>query len=102
MPKIEMKDMVVLLPGIMGSVLQKNGQDIWNISVDALWRGTREIVSRRSLLEELTLQEDDPNRDYLDDGIRATGLIQDARLVPGFFKVDGYSYIRNQLNKDFQ
>ncbi len=101
MPKIEMKDMVVLLPGVMGSVLQKNGEDIWNISVEALWRGTREIVSRRSLLEELTLQEDYPERDYLDDGIRATGLIQDARLVPGFFKVDGYSYIRNQLIKDF-
>ena len=101
MPKIEMKDMVVLLPGVMGSVLQKNGEDIWNISVEALWRGTREIVSRRSLLEELTLQEDYPERDYLDDGIRTTGLIQDARLVPGFFKVDGYSYIRNQLIKDF-
>ena len=101
MPKIEMKDMVVLLPGVMGSVLQKNGEDIWNISVEALWRGTREIVSRRSLLEELTLQEDYPERDYLDDGIRATNLIQDARLVPGFFKVDGYSFIRTQLIKDF-
>ncbi|MEW6496388.1 MAG: alpha/beta fold hydrolase, partial [Cyanobacteriota bacterium] len=74
---------------------------IWNISVEALWKVTREVVSRRSLLEELTLQEDDPERDYLDDGIRATGLIQDARLVPGFFKVDGYSFIRNQLINDF-
>ncbi len=101
MPKIEMKDMVVLLPGVMGSVLQRNGEDIWNISVEALWKVTREVVSRRSLLEELTLQEDDPERDYLDDGIRATNLIQDARLVPGFFKVDGYSYIRTQLIKDF-
>lgn len=101
MPKIEMKDIVVLLPGVMGSVLQKNGEDIWNISVEALWKATREVVSRRSLLEELTLQEDDPERDYLDDGIRATGLIQDARLVPGFFKVDGYSFIRTQLIKDF-
>jgi len=100
-PKIEMKDMVVLLPGVMGSVLQKNGEDIWNISVEALWKVTREVVSRRSSLEELTLQEDDPERDYLDDGIRATNLIQDARLVPGFFKVDGYSFIRTQLIKDF-
>ncbi|GET35853.1 alpha/beta fold hydrolase [Microseira wollei] len=101
MPKIEMKDMVVLLPGIMGSVLQKDGKDIWNISTEAIWRGTCEVVSRGSLFEELTLQEDDPEKDYLDDGIRATGLIQDARLLPGFFKVDGYSYIRTQIIKDF-
>ncbi len=33
MLKAPMNDMVVLLPGIMGSVLQKNGQDIWNDSV---------------------------------------------------------------------
>jgi pimeloyl-ACP methyl ester carboxylesterase len=99
--KTEMKDMVVLLPGIMGSVLQKDGKDIWNISTEAIWRGTCEVVSRRSLFEELTLQEDDPEKYYLDDGIRATGLIQDARLLPGFFKVDGYSYIRTQIIKDF-
>ena len=43
----------------------------------------------------------DPERDELDDGIKASGLIQDARLVPGFFKVDGYSYIRKQLIKNF-
>lgn len=102
MAKIQMKDMVVLLPGIMGSVLQnKDGKDIWNLSLQAALRATGEILSRGSLLEELTLtQEDDPDRDYLDD-IRATGLIQDARLVPGFFKIDGYSYIRRKLTEDF-
>ncbi|MEQ9548227.1 MAG: hypothetical protein RIM23_01215 [Coleofasciculus sp. G3-WIS-01] len=86
--------MVVLLPGIMGSVLQKDGKDIWNISVKAAWRATREIVSQRSLFLELTLPEDDPERDDLGDGITATGLIQDARLVPGFYKIDGYTEIR--------
>ncbi|MEH2324278.1 MAG: hypothetical protein V7K32_12010 [Nostoc sp.] len=45
-----MKDMVVLLPGILGSVLQKDGLDIWNILVQAATRAIREIVIRRSLL----------------------------------------------------
>jgi hypothetical protein len=27
-----LRDMVVLLPGISGSVLQKNGKDVWAIS----------------------------------------------------------------------
>lgn len=102
MQKMVMKDMVVLLPGIMGSVLQKNGSDIWNISLQAATRATREIVTRGSLLEELIIKEEDPERDYLDDGIKATGLIQNATLVPGFFKVDGYSYLKNQLTKNFQ
>ncbi|WP_375512701.1 alpha/beta fold hydrolase [uncultured Nostoc sp.] len=90
------------MPGILGSVLQKNGSDIWNISLQVATRATREIFTRRSLLEELIIIEDDPERDYLDDGIKATGLIQDATLVPGFFKVDGYLYLRNQLIKNFQ
>jgi len=99
--KIEMKDMVVLLPGILGSVLQKDGEDIWNVSVGAIWRGSREIVSQRSLFSELTLPEDDPERDDLGDGITATGLIQDARLVPGFYKIDGYTEISRKLIQNF-
>lgn len=36
-----MKDMVVLLPGIMGSVLQdRDGRDVWNLSLQAVLRGT--------------------------------------------------------------
>ncbi len=101
MPKIQMKDIIVLLPGIMGSILQKNGKDIWNLSIQALWGGTQELIKQGSLLEELILLEDDPEKDYLEDGIKATGLIQDAHLIPGFYKIDGYSYLRNQLTQNF-
>ena len=31
-----MRDVVVCLPGITGSVLQKDGRDVWNISGGAL------------------------------------------------------------------
>jgi hypothetical protein len=33
-----MRDIVVLLPGIMGSVLQKDGKDIWAISGQTIWK----------------------------------------------------------------
>ncbi len=97
-----MKDIVVLLPGILGSVLQKNGSDIWNISLQALMGAAKEIINQGSLLKDLIIDKDDPERDYLDDGIKATALIQDATLVPGFFKVDGYSYLKKQLIDNFQ
>lgn len=31
-PKVPMKDIVVILPEIMGSVLQQDGKDLWNVS----------------------------------------------------------------------
>jgi hypothetical protein len=30
--KTPMRDMVVILPGILGSVLQKDGKDLWAVS----------------------------------------------------------------------
>ena len=30
MPKTKLRDLVVILPGITGSFLQKDGKDIWN------------------------------------------------------------------------
>lgn len=98
-----MKDIVILIPGIMGSVLQnQSGEDIWNVSLQAALRATRETITQGSLLEELMIKNDDIERDYLDDGIKATGLIQDAYLFPGFIKLaDGYTSLRNRLLKNF-
>jgi hypothetical protein len=75
-------DMVVLLPGITGSVLQKNGKDVWAISGQAAWRGLRSLGGS---LQELRLQGDDPG------GIVASRLIPDAHVVPGLVKIDGYT-----------
>ncbi|MBE8988710.1 hypothetical protein [Nostoc sp. LEGE 12450] len=35
--KTPMQDMVVILPGITGSVLQKDGKDLWAVSGQAIW-----------------------------------------------------------------
>ncbi len=41
MSPIDFKDMIVLLPGITGSVLQKNGRDVWAISGKSFWNAVK-------------------------------------------------------------
>jgi hypothetical protein len=99
MAKERMRDIVVLLPGITGSVLQKDSKDLWAISGQAAWSA---LAGLGSSLEQLKLEEDDPEVDDLGDGIRATRLIADAHLVPGLVKIDGYSGISRLINDNFK
>lgn len=39
MPKHPMADVVVLLPGILGSVLERDGREVWAPTPGAVWRG---------------------------------------------------------------
>jgi pimeloyl-ACP methyl ester carboxylesterase len=90
--------MVVLVPGIMGSVLQRNDQDVWNVPRNGLW-----VFSQRGNCENLTIRdEDDPDQDY-SDGIEPTALVNDAYLIPGFWKAsDGYQKISGMISETIQ
>jgi hypothetical protein len=99
MAKLRMRDIVVLLPGITGSVLQKDGKELWAISGQAAWRG---LTSLGSSLQQLMLVEDDPEIDDVGDGIKATRLMPDAHLVPGLVKIDGYSRISRLITDHFE
>jgi pimeloyl-ACP methyl ester carboxylesterase len=87
-----LRHMVVLLPGITGSVLQKDGRDVWTISGQAAWSALRTLG--RSL-EELRLEGDDPG------GILATRVMPDAHVVPGLVKIDGYSAVAQMIRETF-
>ena len=65
-----MRDVVVCLPGITGSVLQKDGKDVWNISGGALINALRTLGGS---IKDLKLEEDPPDADDLGDGITAPG-----------------------------
>jgi hypothetical protein len=82
MGRKRLRDMVVLLPGITGSVLQKDGKDLWAISGRAAWEWVTQIEGS---LDALHLGSADPS------GITATRVMPDAHIVPGLIKVDGYS-----------
>jgi pimeloyl-ACP methyl ester carboxylesterase len=77
-----LRDLIILLPGIMGSALQKNGRDLWALSGQAAWRA---LNTWGSSLQELRLEGQDPGQ------ITATRLLSDAHIIPGLIKVDGYS-----------
>lgn len=84
------KDLVVLLPGITGSVLANaKGKEVWAPTAGAVWRA---ITSFGHSIEGLELAGDD-----VDDGVRATRLVPDVTVVPGLVKIDGYGRVSRYL-----
>jgi pimeloyl-ACP methyl ester carboxylesterase len=98
-PKRRLRDLVVLLPGITGSVLQQRGREVWAPS----WRAAANaLTTGLGSLHDLRLEEDDPDADELADGVRATRVVHDVHVVPGLVKVfDGYSAIPRLLEQRF-
>jgi pimeloyl-ACP methyl ester carboxylesterase len=99
MPKIGLHDIIVLLPGIGGSVLQKDGEYLWLPSGEAIWGA---IKSLGKSLQQLKLEGDDPELDDLGDGVHAIGLVPDVHIIPGLVKIDGYSGISRMITDTFK
>ena len=84
------RDVVILLPGITGSVLaNKAGKEVWAPSAGAVWRA---VTSIGRSIEGLELTADDA-----EDAVTPTRLVPDATIVPGLVKIDGYSRIERYL-----
>jgi pimeloyl-ACP methyl ester carboxylesterase len=92
--------MVVVLPGITGSILQKDDKDLWAFSGEAVYDA---VFHRNEYLDTLRIQGPDlPDLDDLSDGVRATGLVRNASLVPGLVKLfDGYNAIGETIRARF-
>lgn len=93
-----MKDIIVLIPGIMGSILQlKKGKKLWDTS-NIIWA----MSGLNDNLQNLKIQgEDDYLRDDLEDGVQATGLIRVPGVIGGLIKTDDYSSISNLITEEF-
>jgi pimeloyl-ACP methyl ester carboxylesterase len=99
MSKVPLRDLIVVLPGITGSVLQKDGKDVWNFSGQAFGEL---ITTLGKNLQSVRLENDDPlDIDEREDGIRATALISGVHLIPGLVKIDGYADLINMVLKNF-
>ncbi len=98
MSKAMMNDLLVILPGTTGSVLRRDGKDVWNASWRALWSAARSLGGS---IQSLRLGADDLDADEAPDGVKATSIIEDAHLVPGLFKVDGYTKLFETLTESF-
>jgi Lecithin:cholesterol acyltransferase len=100
MPRKPMKDIIVLLPGITGSVLKKDGKIVWGYSAKSI--GKALFSGGGAWTRDLALPDDDPEMDDLGDGITADELMPDLHLLPGLWKIDGYSKITNAIENNFE
>jgi hypothetical protein len=93
-----MPDVIVVIPGITGSVLQRSGRDVWALSAGAALRG---VLTAGGSIEDLALGSDPPDVDDLQDGIAATRLFPDTHLIPGLWKIDGYGRVTDAIQRVF-
>lgn len=97
--KTPMKDMIIILPGITGSILQKDGKDIWAVSGQTIWQL---LTNASEMIDDLTLKADDVHADVASDGVRPVGIMQDVHLLPGLVKVDGYTRTAKMVTDNFE
>jgi CHAT domain/Lecithin:cholesterol acyltransferase len=89
-----MPDVVVLLPGITGSVLRDSrGRDLWAPTAGT---AARALVSLGRSINDLELRDE-----HADDGVTAPLMIPDLHLIPGLWKIDGYSKVSRYLQQQF-
>ena len=94
-----MQDVIVMVPGIMGTTLRQNGRAAWAYS--GRTAATTLLTQGRWMNEALALSGEDPLVDDLGDGVSVGGLMPDLHLLPGLWKIDGYRAVRRRLVDDF-
>lgn len=100
MRKEKMPHLLVVLPGISGSVLSKDGRDMWAPTAGVLWRG---LMSRGDTLQALAMSGGDDWRvDDLGDGISAPRLVDEVTIIPGLYKTAGYTSLVGALRERFE
>jgi pimeloyl-ACP methyl ester carboxylesterase len=90
MAKEPMGDVVVLLPGILGSALARDGKEIWAPSPGAIGRA---LWTLGGSVRALELEDDPWEQDDLGDGVVATRVMPDIHIIPGLWGIDGYTAI---------
>ncbi|MFD4676128.1 esterase/lipase family protein [Lentzea sp. NPDC058450] len=89
------RDVVVVVPGIMGSALvDARDRPVWSVGLGSLVQGIRTLGAS---VTSLTLP-DDIGDNAAPDGVRATGLLGGLHVIPGVWSpVAGYAGLMNFL-----
>ncbi|MGH3698365.1 MAG: lipase/acyltransferase domain-containing protein [Pseudonocardiaceae bacterium] len=98
MTKVALPDVIVLLPGITGSVLAKDGKEVWSPAPGTVLRN---LLSFGRSIKNLEVSDDDCLAADLGDGVAATRLVDTLHIIPGLWKIDGYSEIERFLLATF-
>jgi len=87
-------DLVVVLPGIMGSQLMRKGKPVWGPSAGSVIQA---VTSFGQSLQELQLR-DGIGDDHPQDGVEPAGLMPELQVLPGIWTpVKGYDKLMNRL-----
>ncbi len=81
------RDLVVVIPGLLGSRLRRQNRVLWGGT-------TSQLVRAMWSLNDLLLPADAG-----DDGVRADGVLTDIGLLPGLWSVSGYGRLIDTLGK---
>ena len=95
----QLDNVVVVLPGIMGSVLRDaHGDDVWELSAGSILKG---VFGRLRGLKALQLPEGIGD-DHPGDGVTAPALMPDMHVVPGIWTVTiGYDRLHKWFTDTF-
>lgn len=85
-------DLIILLPGILGSSLAKDGKPLWGSSI-----GSISNLVFSNALDTLALNGSDDGQDDIGDGVEVTGVVPNVEIIPGFWKHGGYSIVSRSL-----
>lgn len=92
-----MPDVIVLIPGILGSVLVKDGREVWGASGSSV---AGNLITFGGALKRLELPRglghDDPK-----DDVTAPRVLPKLYMVPTFWKADGYERLADRLKARF-
>ncbi|MGC9382734.1 esterase/lipase family protein [Streptomyces sp. MH13] len=87
-------DLVVVVPGIMGTALTRDGHDVWDLSLQAIGGILGSARTKEMLKLQKDIRDDDPEPPHaLDVG----GAIFGPRLLPGLISDIGYAGLRRKL-----
>jgi hypothetical protein len=91
-------DVIVLLPGITGSILRLDGKDVWAPTARGFLNA---VLTRGGDLQRLRLEHDPEDLLDLGDGVTVGPVMPTVHLVPGFWKIDGYAETSDALRAAF-
>jgi hypothetical protein len=95
-------DMIIVIPGIMGSVLARRVDGDEDVLWDPGPNLAGQLLRHRRWVESLRLVgPDDPADPGWVDDIVPVGLVRSRSIVPGLVRIDGYSELDTALHSAF-
>lgn len=95
----EMCDLVVVLPGILGSTLARNGDLVWAPSAGSVLKA---IATLGRNIREMSLRPDVGDGRPPDDTVEPMALMPDLHLLPGIWSANiGYGKLLEWLRTRF-